>query len=60
MTEDIRIELRLIAEGNPVLAKIGTGRAILYQSIPLLIWIKHQYQKLMFRVEYAYDYGMPH
>ena len=43
MTQDIGIQLRLIADGNPALAKIGTDRAILYQSIPLLILLKHYY-----------------
>ncbi len=51
--------LRLIAEGNPVLGKIGTDRGILFQSVPILSMLKHWYQEFTFKAEYAYDYGMP-
>lgn len=51
--------LRLIAEGNPRLARIGTDRGIAFQSIPGVTQAFHQYQEFTFKAEYAYDYGMP-
>ena len=56
---NIGIQLRLIKEGNAELAKIDTDRALLYQSTSSLNWIKHKYQEVMFKAEYAFDYGMP-
>ena len=51
--------LRLIADGNPRLARIGTDRGIAFRSIPGVTQALHQYQEFTFKVEYAYDYGMP-
>lgn len=59
LADDIGIQLRIIAEGNPALARIETDRAVLLKPGPLVSRIKHLYQEFTFRAEYAYDYGMP-
>ena len=51
--------LRLIADGNPALARIGTDRGISFRSIPGVTRALHSYQEFTFKAEYAYDYGMP-
>jgi asparagine synthase (glutamine-hydrolysing) len=51
--------LRLIADGNQGLARIGTDRGIAFPSIPGVTHALHQYQEFTFKAEYAYDYGMP-
>jgi asparagine synthase (glutamine-hydrolysing) len=51
--------LRLIADGNPGLGKIGTDRGLAFQSIPGLTRLLHLYQEFTFKAEYAYDCGMP-
>ena len=51
--------LRLIADGNPVLGKIGTDRGIAFRSIPGVTPILHAYKEFTFKAEYAYDYRMP-
>jgi len=51
--------LRLIADGNQGLARIGTDRGIAFPSIPGITHALHQYQEFTFKAEYAYDYGMP-
>ena len=51
--------LRLIADGNPALGKIGTDRGIAFQSIPGVNRLLHCYQEFTFKAEYAYDYRMP-
>ena len=51
--------LRLIADGNPRLARLGTDRGIAFRSIPGVTQALHQYQEFTFKAEYAYDYGMP-
>ena len=53
------LALRLIADGNPALAGLGTDRGLLRRGVPLLTPLVHGYQEFMFRAEYAYDYGMP-
>jgi len=53
------ISLRLIADGNPILSKIGTDRAVLFAPIPVITKINHLYKQFTFKAEYAYDYGMP-
>jgi asparagine synthase (glutamine-hydrolysing) len=53
------LALRLIADGNPALAAIGTDRGVLHQSVPLVTQLQHLYQEFTFKAEYAYDYGMP-
>ena len=59
LAENVAIQLRLIAEGNPGLARISTDRALLYQSNSLLDRVRQKYQELTFKAEYAFDYGMP-
>jgi asparagine synthase (glutamine-hydrolysing) len=54
------LSLRLIADGNPALGKIGTDRGLLYRSIPVVSKAANLYREFTFRAEYAYDYGMPH
>ena len=51
--------LRLIADGNPALGKIGTDRGIAFRSIPAVTRALHYYQEFTFKAEYAYDYRMP-
>jgi asparagine synthase (glutamine-hydrolysing) len=51
--------LRLIAKGNPALARIPTDRGVAVKANPFLGWVRNQYQEFTFRAEYAYDYGMP-
>jgi asparagine synthase (glutamine-hydrolysing) len=51
--------LRLIADGNPVLGKVGTDRGLAFRSVPGLNRALHWYQEFTFKAEYAYDYGMP-
>jgi len=51
--------LRLIAEGNPDLKKIGTDRGLAFRSIPGVTRALHLYHEFTFKAEYAYDYGMP-
>jgi asparagine synthase (glutamine-hydrolysing) len=51
--------LRLIADGNPALGKIGTDRGIAFRSIPGFSRAVHWYQESTFKAEYAYDYRMP-
>jgi asparagine synthase (glutamine-hydrolysing) len=51
--------LRLIAEGNSALGRIGTDRALHMQSLPGLGKARHLFQEFTFKAEYAYDMGMP-
>src|SRR5438128_5552207 len=51
--------LRLIADGNPALGKIGTDRGLAFRSIPGVNRAQHWYQEFTFKAEYAYDYRMP-
>jgi asparagine synthase (glutamine-hydrolysing) len=51
--------LRLIADGNPALGKIGTDRGLAFRSIPGVNQALHWYQEFTFKAEYAYDYRMP-
>lgn len=55
-----RLALRLVADGNPALARIGTDRGISLESASLLTMARHLLQQFTFKLEYAYDYGMPH
>jgi asparagine synthase (glutamine-hydrolysing) len=56
---DDRTALRLIYDGNPALARIGTDRGRAFRSIPGVTQALHQYQEFTFKAEYAYDLGMP-
>src|SRR5262249_32020417 len=51
--------LRLIADSNPALGKMGTDRGVAFRSVPGLTRLLHWYQEFTFKAEYAYDYGMP-
>jgi asparagine synthase (glutamine-hydrolysing) len=51
--------LRLIADGNPALGKIGTDRGITFRAVPGVTRALHWYQEFTFKAEYAYDYRMP-
>jgi asparagine synthase (glutamine-hydrolysing) len=51
--------LRLIADGNPALGKIGTDRGIAFRSIFGVTRALRWYQEFTFKAEYAYDYRMP-
>ena len=53
------VSLRLIAEGNPAFAGIGTDRALVHGSHSLARQLRHWWQEFTFKAEYAYDYGMP-
>jgi len=55
----IDLQLRLIAEGNQALARIGTDRGLRFDSIPFLTKIRHGFEEFTFKAEYAFDYGMP-
>jgi asparagine synthase (glutamine-hydrolysing) len=59
LAEENEPALRLIAEGNPALRRIGTDRALGIGSIPGLGRARHLVQEFTFKAEYAYDYGMP-
>jgi asparagine synthase (glutamine-hydrolysing) len=50
------LSLRLIAEGNPALAHIGTDRGIALNGASKA---RNLWQEFTFKAEYAYDYGMP-
>jgi len=56
----VEMQLRLIAEGNRELGRLGTDRGLLYDRTPILTRIERLYQEFTFKAEYAYDYGMPH
>jgi asparagine synthase (glutamine-hydrolysing) len=51
--------LRLIARGNPALARIPTDRGIKWPAARIMNSLRHSYHDLWARSEYAYDYGMP-
>jgi asparagine synthase (glutamine-hydrolysing) len=51
--------LRLIAEGNPALERVGTDRALRMSAMAGLGRARHLLQEFTFKAEYAYDYGMP-
>jgi asparagine synthase (glutamine-hydrolysing) len=53
------VALRLIADGNPALARFGTDRGVAHRAIPLVTPLRNAFQEFTFKAEYAYDYGMP-
>jgi asparagine synthase (glutamine-hydrolysing) len=59
MTSSTGVQLRLVAEGNPALGRIGTDRALLYRPVPVVTKARHLVREFSFRAEYAFDYGMP-
>jgi len=53
------LSLRLIADGNSALARIGTDRGVALHGIPGITQARNLFQEFTFKAEYAYDYGMP-
>src|SRR5271166_968925 len=51
--------LRLIADGNSALGRLGTDRALQARSLPGIGKARHLIQEFTFKAEYAYDMGMP-
>ena len=51
--------LRLIHEGNPLLAKLPTDRGLVYGETPFIGKIRKLCAEFAVKAEYAYDYGMP-
>jgi asparagine synthase (glutamine-hydrolysing) len=51
--------LRLIGDGNPALAHMGTDRAVGVKTLPGVGRVRHLLQEFSFKAEYAYDHGMP-
>jgi asparagine synthase (glutamine-hydrolysing) len=51
--------LRLIYEGNPLLAKLPTDRGLVWSETPFVGKIRKLCAELAVKAEYAYDYGMP-
>jgi len=56
---DNAVFLRLIQEGNPALAALGTDRGVATRAIPGWTRARRFYEEFTFKAEYAYDYGMP-
>jgi asparagine synthase (glutamine-hydrolysing) len=56
---DNDVSLRLIAEAQPSLVKIGTDRGLALNAVPVFGRLGHLWQEFTFKAEYAYDYGMP-
>jgi asparagine synthase (glutamine-hydrolysing) len=53
------VRLRMIAEGNPALARIPTDRGLGGDSPWLQRVARRMLFEFMYKAEYAYDYGMP-
>jgi asparagine synthase (glutamine-hydrolysing) len=51
--------LRLIDEGNPLLARLPTDRGLVYHPTPILDRARNLLAEFTAKAEYAYDYGMP-
>jgi asparagine synthase (glutamine-hydrolysing) len=56
---NLRLSLRLIADGSPPLGRIPTDRGVVYSPLPLLNKVRRLYEEFISKAEYAYDYGMP-
>jgi asparagine synthase (glutamine-hydrolysing) len=54
---DLRV--RLIGDGNPALQRIRTDRGFGGRPGPILAAASRSFLEFTFKVEYAYDYGMP-
>ena len=59
IAEEIGPALRLVADGNPRLGRVGTDRAFLLNGLPGIARARHLLQEFTFKAEYAYDHGMP-
>jgi asparagine synthase (glutamine-hydrolysing) len=53
------VSLRLIADGNPALARIPTDRGVGGHGGRFVEAISHTLLEFLFKAEYAYDMGMP-
>jgi asparagine synthase (glutamine-hydrolysing) len=51
--------LRLVADGNPALERLGTDRALRMNAMPGIGRARHLLQEFTFKADYAYDLGMP-
>jgi asparagine synthase (glutamine-hydrolysing) len=51
--------LRLVADGDAALRKIGTDRGLGGNGNPVARKVSRQFLEFTFRSEYAFDYGMP-
>lgn len=51
--------LRLIADGNAELGRLGTDRGVFHRKVPVFSQLQNWWQEFTFKAEYAYDYGMP-
>ncbi len=58
-SETSRVQLRMIAEGNPALGGLPTDRGVLIKPVPFVTAFKRLVQQFTVNAEYAYDYGMP-
>jgi asparagine synthase (glutamine-hydrolysing) len=59
IAQEIEPALRLVADGNPALGRVGTDRAFLLNGLPGIGRARHLLQEFTFKAEYAYDHGMP-
>lgn len=57
--QETGLALRLVGDGSPTLARIGTDRALRLDALPVVGKARHLVQEFTFKAEYAYDYGMP-
>jgi asparagine synthase (glutamine-hydrolysing) len=53
------LSLRLIHEGNPLLATIPTDRGLVYREAPIVGKVRELCAEFTVKAEYGYDYGMP-
>jgi asparagine synthase (glutamine-hydrolysing) len=59
VAEDNGLAIRLVADGNPALERIGTDRALRMNGIAGARRIRHLVEELTFKADYVYDLGMP-
>jgi len=55
----VALTLELIHEANPDLARIPTDRGKQYPRLPIITFLRSAIRECLYKVEYAYDYGMP-
>ena len=53
------LRLRLIADGNPELARIRSDRGVMPNAEAASTSLRRRLLEFSFKAEYAYDYGMP-
>jgi asparagine synthase (glutamine-hydrolysing) len=53
------LALRLIADGNPALARIPTDRGLVNSPRPIITHATKAWSEATVRAEYMFDYGMP-